>query len=150
MDRSRCRELVSYLFVMSEAMSRTTGRRGEPERAIKAALYLAHGFSIRKSLRLAGYSWGVANRGTAALRHSQLLQSAIRLVLARSLREKSLQKLQAKLLGLLYDSVVTGRSRRWLCRMASAFKSMDLKSLTTEYYGRQRWGKMRLFICALQ
>jgi hypothetical protein len=101
-------------------MALRCGRRGQPERARVAAAYMVQGCSIRTALRLAGYSAGVANRGTAALRHSQVLQRAV-------LRELSQTPVAAAWF-----------SERRIHRLLSAFPGLDFKKLRTEYYGRQR------------
>jgi len=81
---------------------------------------MAMGVSIYRSLLAAGYSEGVARRGSAALRHSQVLQRAVLVELASSSHP-----------GLWFNN---GR----FCRLLSAFRELDLKNLKTEYYGRQR------------
>lgn len=119
-------------------MSRYTGRRGEPEKALLAATYLAHGFSIRRALRWAGYSKGVANRGKAALRHSQLLQRAVRLTMAGAFGARSTRSLQNRVRRALLAYVVSGEADLGICRMLSAWPTVDLADIRTEYYGRQR------------
>ena len=101
-------------------------------------MYLESGFSIRRSLRLAGYSWGMANRGKAALHHSQLLQWAIRLTVAGALGATSTPQLEARAIGILSESLMGRRDCRTLCRMLGAFPGLDFSGIRTEYYGKQR------------
>jgi hypothetical protein len=119
-------------------VSRYTGRRGEPERTKRAALLLACGFSIRRSLRMAGYSHTVANRGTAALRHSQLLQRALFEVLAKGPDLRSLPQAQADILMSLYLANAFKGYGRSLRAIAGAFPGLDFSRTRTEYYGQQR------------
>jgi hypothetical protein len=109
-------------------MALRCGRKGQPERARVAATYMVRGYSIRTALRLAGYSAGVANRGTAALRHSQLLQRAV-------LSELSQRPVAAAWF-----------IERRIHRLLSALPRLDFKEFRTEYYGRQR--NYVLVICA--
>ncbi len=126
-------------------MSRYSGRRGEPERAKKAAHYMACGYTIRRSLRLAGYSSGVANRGRAAIRHSQLLQRAMLVGLAEDLGAgEGLDSLQESVTGALLTSIAAGRDNPALLNLLSPFPSLDFSNIRTEYYGRQR---RVIFIC---
>jgi len=95
-------------------VKRHSGRGGEPELAEKAAHYLSCGYSIRRSLRLAGYSQGVASRGRAAIRHSQVLQHAVRLQLIVMLGAKNASNLHDRAVRSLIDALgailVTPRS----------------------------------------
>ncbi len=101
---------------------------------MRAAHYLACGFNIRRSLRMAGYSWGVANRGKAAIRHSQLLQRAILTVLDQLGNGQP----QAYARGALLTAIMEGRDDPVLTNLLSPFPALDFSNIRTEYYGRQR------------
>jgi hypothetical protein len=100
-------------------LSRYSGRRGEPDRAVRAAYYLACGFNIRLSLTAAGYSYGVASRGRAAIRHSQLLQRALR--------------------DFFRTGMPLALSDHAFCRLVSlGWPDLNFSALRTEYYGREK------------
>src|SRR4051812_43426940 len=119
-------------------MSRYTGRRGEPKRALLAAHYLACGWSIRRSLRAAGYSSGVANRGKAAVRHSQLLQRAILGSLAKKVGARSTKLLQTRTMAALLASIADGQDDPALLNLLIPWAAFGSFVTRTEYYGKQR------------